>query len=165
MISSVGSYDVTAFNADRSNTALVAIGWPISRLEPWRMTSSGCSLAIAARTACSTSLASRTFRVSTPSVSRLPHDLLKWPGLSQPSGFQTILLKAWLRGTRVSFNEGQRGRASTGWVAARESRRHPLSQPAGRGVGRPRLGSRPTLSLRPLSKHYTHNSSYIELYL
>src|SRR6266704_789718 len=105
MISSVGSYDLTALSADKSNSALVAIGWPIGRLEPWPMISSGCSLAIAARTACSTSLASRTFRVSTPSVPRFPHDLLKWRYLSQPSGFQTILLKTWPRGTRVSFHE------------------------------------------------------------
>src|SRR5437879_10484213 len=65
MISSVGSYDVTPLSADKSNSALVAIGWPICRLVPWPMISSGCSLAIAARTTCSTSLASRTFRVST----------------------------------------------------------------------------------------------------
>src|SRR4051812_43537552 len=35
------------------------------RLPPWPMISSGCSLASAARTTCSTSLASRTFKVST----------------------------------------------------------------------------------------------------
>src|SRR5258708_34658849 len=70
MISSVGSYDVTAFNADRSSSALVAIGWPISRLLPWPMISSGCSLANAARTTCSTSLASRTFKVSTRACSK-----------------------------------------------------------------------------------------------
>src|SRR3979490_255030 len=70
MISSVGSYAVTALSADRSNSALVAIGCPISRLEPWPTISSGCSLAIAAPTHRSTTLASRTFRVSTPSVSR-----------------------------------------------------------------------------------------------
>src|SRR5258707_3246036 len=69
MISSVGSYDVTALSTDKSSSALVAIGWPISLLEPWPMISSGCSLAIAARTASSTSPASRTLRVSTP-VSR-----------------------------------------------------------------------------------------------
>src|SRR5258705_7322065 len=74
MISSVGSYDVTAFNADRSSSALVAIGWPICRLEPWPMISSGCSLARAARTTCSTSFASRTLSVSTPSVTRSSHD-------------------------------------------------------------------------------------------
>src|SRR5437016_10252762 len=39
------------------------------------MISSGCSLATASRTACSTSLASRTLRVSTPSFSRSP----PWP--------------------------------------------------------------------------------------
>src|SRR5258708_38576137 len=70
MISSVGSYDVTAFNADRSSSALVAIGWPISRLLPWPMISSGCSLANAARTPCSTALASRTFKVSTRACSK-----------------------------------------------------------------------------------------------
>src|SRR5260370_39767325 len=120
MISSVGSYDVTAFIADGSRSALVALGWPAGRLEPWPMISSGCSLAIAARTACSTSLASRTFRVSTPSVSRLPHDRWKWPCLSQPSGFQTILLKTWLRGTRVSFHEWQREVHRLAGKAARE---------------------------------------------
>ena len=40
--------------------------WPMPRLEPWPMISSGCSLAIAARTTASTSLASRIFRISTP---------------------------------------------------------------------------------------------------
>src|SRR4051794_7957148 len=48
-----------------SSSALVAIGWPIARLLPWPMISSGCSLDSAARTTCSTSLASRTLRVST----------------------------------------------------------------------------------------------------
>src|ERR1700722_7568417 len=56
---------MTPFSVDKSSGALVAIGWPIRRLEPWPTISSGCSLAIAARTTCSTSLASRTFRVST----------------------------------------------------------------------------------------------------
>src|SRR4051794_33139687 len=46
------------------------MGWPISRFEPCPMISSGCSLAIAARTASSTSFASRTLRVSTPSCSK-----------------------------------------------------------------------------------------------
>src|SRR4030088_1408983 len=70
MISSVGSYGVTALSADRSNSALVAIGCPINRLEPWPMISSGCSLAIAARTTSSTSLASRTLGVSTRACSK-----------------------------------------------------------------------------------------------
>src|SRR5712691_5137338 len=165
MISSVGSYDVTPLSADKSNSALVAIGWPISRLEPWPMISSGCSLAIAARTACSTSLASRTFRVSTPSVSRFPPDLLKWRCLSQPSGFQTILLKPWLRGTRVSLHERQRGRPSTGWVAG--SRADVI-----RSHSRPPVVSGTLGSARARRPHFdryrsicTHNSSYIELYL
>src|SRR6266480_1924688 len=157
MISSVGSYDVTALSADRSNSALVAIGWPISRLEPWPMISSGCSLAIAARTACSTSLASRIFRVSTPSISRFPHDLLKWRCLSQP---QTILLKPWLRGTRVSFHE----RTSVDGLGCRlESRRHPLTGSL------PSYWHPPARARRFHFDRYrsicTHNSSYIELYL
>src|SRR5437762_6557250 len=46
------------------------MGWPISRFEPLPMISSGCSLAIAVRTASSTSFASRTLRVSTPCCSK-----------------------------------------------------------------------------------------------
>ena len=66
-----------ALSGDRSSTALVAIGWPICRLVPWPMISSGCSAAIAARTACSTSPASRIFRISnrlrpSTSVSAVP---------------------------------------------------------------------------------------------
>src|SRR5450755_2668541 len=72
MINSFGSYDVTLFKADMSSTALVAIGGPISRLEPWPMISSGCSSAIAARTTASTSAASRTFRVSTANRLAVP---------------------------------------------------------------------------------------------
>src|SRR5579871_4305498 len=48
------------------------MGWPIMRLEPWPMISSGCSLAMAARTACSTSAASRGFSVSTGRIRSLP---------------------------------------------------------------------------------------------
>src|SRR5437660_8058069 len=135
MIRSVGSYDVTPLSADKSNSALVAIGWPISRLEPWPMISIGCSLAIAARTACSTSLASRIFRVSTPSVSRFPHDLLKWRCLSH---HQTILLKPWLRGTRVSFHE-RHAEFLDGLGCRLESRRHPLSQAVSRRIASSRL--------------------------
>src|SRR5260370_24966803 len=51
------------------------MGWPINRLLPWPIISSGCSLAIAARTACSTSPASRTFRVSTIA----PHSVRSLP--------------------------------------------------------------------------------------
>src|SRR3979411_1535462 len=100
MISSVGSYAVTAFSADRANSSLVAIGCPINRLEPWPTISSGCSLAIAARTTCSTSLASRTFRVSTPSALLSLHDRhLRRPALPRPS-IHSHLLKTCMPLTR-----------------------------------------------------------------
>src|SRR5260221_9314393 len=53
-----------------ASRALVPIGWSISRFVPWPMISSGCSLAIAARTTCSTSPASRTLGVSTIACSK-----------------------------------------------------------------------------------------------
>src|SRR3954447_24845781 len=56
---------MTVLSAETSSTALVAIVWPMLRLLPWPMISSGCSLAIAARTTSSTSLASLTLSVST----------------------------------------------------------------------------------------------------
>src|SRR5438105_12482423 len=112
------------------------------------MISIGCSLAIAARTACSTSLASRIFRVSTPSVSRFPHDLLKWRCLSH---HQTILLKPWLRGTRVSFHERHADVPRRAGLPAREPTSSALTRSLPSYWHPP--GSRSTLSLRPLSKH------------
>jgi hypothetical protein len=40
---------------------------------------------------------------------RLAFLILRWPCLSQPSGSQTILLKAWLTGTRASLTNGKAG--------------------------------------------------------
>src|SRR2546430_14834495 len=149
MISSVGSYDVTPLSAEKSNSALVAIGWPISRLEPCPMISSGCSLAIAARTACSTSLASRIFRVSTPSVSRFPHDLLKWRCLSQPSDHPS---KAVAERHKGELSGAARGRPSTGWVAGSRADVIPSHRQSPVGLAPPR--SPPTPSPPPLSKHF-----------
>src|SRR5439155_15779879 len=110
-------------------------------------------LAIAARTACSTSLASRTFRVSTPSVSRFPHDLLKMAAFvaairipNHPSNAVAERHKGELSRTAM--------RTSVDRLGSRfEGRHHSLSRPASRRIGHPRLGLRATLSLRPLSKH------------
>src|SRR5258708_6925915 len=78
--------------------------------------------------------------------------MLKWRCLSQPSGFQTILLKAWLRGTRVSFHERhadvrrQAGSRFESRCHAPHLRRRSYRARSARLV-------RATLSLRPLSKH------------
>src|SRR6266480_4372632 len=138
MISSVGSYDVTALSADRSNSALVAIGWPISRLLPRPMISSGCSLASAARTACSTSLASRTLRVSTPIASlhrtadAAVHILLH-------------LLKMWPPGTRPGVTDPEQRFSS---------------QPLGAGSRRNlEIAHRQRFQLRLAGKHDLHRAS------
>src|SRR5258706_6904990 len=140
MISSVGTYDVSALNTEKFNSALVAIGWPISRLEPWPMISSGCSLAIAARTACSTSLASRTFRVSTPSVPRFRHDHVEMAVFVAAMLIPDHPSKGVAERHKGELSRTARGRPSTGWVAG--SRADVMRRIcAAAHIGHARLGS------------------------
>src|SRR5258706_12507602 len=165
MISSVGSYDVTALSTDKSNSALVAIGWPISRLEPWTMISGCCWLAIAARTACSTSLASRTFRVSTPSVPRFRHDHVEMAVFVTAIRIPDHPSKGVAERHKGELSRTARGRPSTGWVAG--SRADVMRPTCAAGhIGHARLGS---CARRSHFDRYrsicVHISSYIELYL
>src|SRR5260370_16090514 len=162
MISSVGSYDVTALNADRSSSALVAIGGPIGRLEPWPMISSGCSLAIAARTACSTSLASRTFRVSTPSVSFA----------ARPMEMAVFVAAIWIpdhpskdvaERHKGELSRMATGGPSTGWEGgSRAGVIRSDKRPSVR-IGHLRPAPAPRSHFDRYRSIYTHNSSYIEL--
>src|SRR5580693_1765720 len=70
------------------------------------MISSGCSEAIAARTACSTSAASRTFRISTTFRLALTRRQ-EHPRPSQPPPHSPSLLKAWTPDTRAAMAEGR----------------------------------------------------------